>query len=609
MKRTLYYLTIIALFLASCNPMEDIENELEEMDKGYKGTFAHVLTSDDYSEIADLALEKDSGDAANADFISDYEYFTDDVPAADYIPLLIPEMFPALGKESNGLISYNYSGSQTVDLSIYTKAVELEIAEWAYTSVDEILDQAKYFSPSYPPGVYIPGILADSVETPAEGDILLVEYMYSDVDAKIDLENSSDVELWVEDFADLANGLGKFTATSVVGDNVWGRDEYSGVGYAKMSGFDGVPVQNEDWLISEAIDLAGLTEASLHITQAINYLNDQWDQIKIYISTDYNGSDIPGATWDEVTVTNMPTGDDWTFVASGAIDLSSYVGQGIYVAFKFLSSDSNAATWEVSDVTITTPGSVAIIGKAPMTYKDYYVYESSAWVKASGVYYINDVDYDGMGGPGQYSNFSDSDDPDDYIPNLLDNKFPLAGPDTEIVVVYNYYDGGTKILASTYTYNNLDWEAPMDYVTKTAQFIYGGTGWVFDPTVTYTMGSADFQLIVDWVGTNIGADMLDSYGTAEFYFGAAAYYANFDIRPGNHDITVFDSWDDAAEAALATVFLPAKFPDALTQVNGVDMYYIVEFATYSGADGSYAMKFQVTKAAPNPEFTLVEGPY
>lgn len=50
------------------------------------------------------------------------------------------------------------------------------------------------------------------------------------------------------------------------------------------------------------------------------------------------------------------------------------------------------------------------------------------------------------------------------------------------------------------------------------------------------------------------------------------------------------------------------YPSATLQVNGVDMFYRVVFATYSGANAKYAMKFQVTKAGPDPEFTLVEGP-
>ncbi len=609
MKRKLYYLTIIAFLLASCNPMQDIENELEDMDTGYKGTFTHVLTSDDYSEIADLALARDPADTLNAAFISSNEFFNEEVSAATYVPLLIPGLYPALGKESSGMITYNYNGEVPEDLTPYTQAAQYEIPEDGYKSIDQVIDFAKYYSPSYPPVIYIPGVLDTAISAPEDGDLLLVEYLYSDVDPKIDFESATDVVVFLEGFTDESNGLGQFTATSVAGDQGWVWDKY-GDGNAKMSGYSGGAVANEDWLISAPIDLSGLGEATLNISQAINYLNGEWDQIKIYISTDYNGSDIAGATWEEVTVPNMPTGDTWDFVASGDIDLAAYLGQDITLAFKYLSSDTNAATWEVAEVKVTTPGAAGIIGKAPESYKDFYVYSKGEWMKESGAYNVNAVDYDAMGSPGKYNNFSSSDKPGDYIPNMLKGRFPLAGQDQEVIVTYKYYAGRTLTLASTYTYNNGGWESSYDYVVaSTAQFLRGASGWVFDPTVTFTMASADYQVIVDWVSENKSPDYLDSYGTFESYFGAGAYYVNFDVRAGNFEADDFDSWEAAVETAIGTVLLPAKFPGATTQVNGVDMFYVVNFATYSGAAGNYSMKFQVTKSGPAPEFTLLEGPY
>jgi hypothetical protein len=62
------------------------------------------------------------------------------------------------------------------------------------------------------------------------------------------------------------------------------------------------------------------------------------------------------------------------------------------------------------------------------------------------------------------------------------------------------------------------------------------------------------------------------------------------------------------EAAIGIALLPVKYPNAVTQVDGVDVFYVVKFATYSGSDGSWSMKFKVTKAGPDPEFTLEEGP-
>lgn len=609
MKRIAYYLMIMALAVVACDPMEDINNQLDEMDTGYNGTFTYVLTSDDYADIADLAILADPGDTLNAAFIASNEYFSDEVAAATYVPLLIPEMYPALGPGSSAMITYNYNGALPEDYTMYTGADNYVVSEDEYSSIDEVVDYAGYYSPSYPPEVYIPSVLEAGIADPGDGDILLVEYMYSNTDPKIDFESASDVNVFIEGFTEEADWPGQFTATSVTGDQVWVWDQY-GDGNAKMSGYSGGAQPNEDWLISQAIDLSGLDEASLHILQAINYLNDQWDQIKIYISTDYNGSDIAGATWDEVTVPNMPSGASWDYIASGAIDLSTYLGQSIYVAFKYVSSDTNAATWEVAEVKVTTPGTASVIGTPPDKYRDFYLFSDGEWIKAPGVYNVNAVDYNAMGSPGKYDNFSSTDKPSDYIPNMLTARFPLAGEGIEVIVVYKYYAGYTATLAATYTYSSGSWTSDYDFVTaKEAQFLYGGTGWVFDPTVTITMVSSDYQIIVDYVRDHVGTEYVDSYGTGESYFGAGSYYVNFDLRPGYWEADVFDSWQDAVTTAIGTALLPTRFPNASTQVNGVDMYYIVNFATYSGAAGNYSAKYQVTKSGPNPEFTLVEGPY
>ncbi len=155
---------------------------------------------------------------------------------------------------------------------------------------------------------------------------------------------------------------------------------------------------------------------------------------------------------------------------------------------------------------------------------------------------------------------------------------------------------------------NAGWQAYDPYTARQDQFIHNGSEWVFDPTVMFTMGSSDYMTIVNYVKNNISGDYIDSYGTAEFYSGASAYYGNFDIRSGNWEDSVFGTWEEAIAFTIGEGLLPAKFPDAVTQVSGIDVFYIVTFDTYSGVDGRYSIKFQVTKAGPNPEFTLVDGP-
>ncbi len=241
---------------------------------------------------------------------------------------------------------------------------------------------------------------------------------------------------------------------------------------------------------------------------------------------------------------------------------------------------------------------------------DYYNFDGSEWAPVSGVYVLTGDDYDSMGDPGTYDNFSSSVPPEDYLPTFLKMKYPYAQSGDVKVIVYRYYegDGVTNTYAKEYHFDGSVWVEYDAIIQETNQFIHNGTKWVFDPTETYTMSSSDYQIIVDYVKDNFGDDYIDSYGTQEFYYGAGAYYVNFDIHSGKWNNEEFDSWDEAVKEAIGTVLLPEIYPNATLQVNGVDMYYRVVFDTYSGSDARYAMKFQVTKAGPDPEFTFVEGP-
>ena len=241
------------------------------------------------------------------------------------------------------------------------------------------------------------------------------------------------------------------------------------------------------------------------------------------------------------------------------------------------------------------------------TFTDYYSFDGNEWSPIEGVYVLSDDDYDSMGDPGAYNNFSSSAPPSDYLPAFLKIKFPYAQSGDVKVIVYKYYSGSTNTYAKEYHYDGTDWTEYDAIEEVTNQFIHNGEGWVFDPTETYTMGSSDFQLIVDYVEATFGESYIDSYGTQEFYYGAGSYYNNFDTRSGKWNDQEFDSWEEAVEEALATVLLPEIFPNATILVNGVDMFYVVVYDTYSGADATYSMRFKVTTESPLA-FELVDGP-
>ena len=114
-----------------------------------------------------------------------------------------------------------------------------------------------------------------------------------------------------------------------------------------------------------------------------------------------------------------------------------------------------------------------------------------------------------------------------------------------------------------------------------------------------TMTTSDYQIIVDYVKNRSELAALDpsTYDDSEYYFGASAYYSNFDIRDGKHNNT-FATWQDAVKTAICKALLPMKFPKAVVD----DSVYHVTFNTYSGENGTSTFNFICTKDAPDPEF-------
>jgi hypothetical protein len=258
---------------------------------------------------------------------------------------------------------------------------------------------------------------------------------------------------------------------------------------------------------------------------------------------------------------------------------------------------------------------------------EFWIFDGSVWAESDkqapevpeGVefYELTTSDYDSMGTdngePGRYNNFDEDVDPDNYLSTFLGVKFPYASEGDMIAVLYKFYNEEdednkfNEIRADEYTLTAGTWVKYSSTIEKTDQYVRSTVGWVYDPSILYTMVKDDYQIIVDYVNDNIGSEYLDSFGTAESYYGAGSYHENFGIRDGDFD-TSFDTWQDAVKAAIGTAFLPNKFPEAAAQVDGVDVNYVITFATYSGSDGTYSITFKCTKSGPNPEFEYVEGP-
>ena len=142
-----------------------------------------------------------------------------------------------------------------------------------------------------------------------------------------------------------------WTFVSVTGDQEWSIGTYSNNKYAKMSGYSNGNNANEDWCISPAFNLGDYTNPVLTFTTARS--QHDGNELEVYFSNNYNG-DPSAATWTQLTCTlpDQPSSGYSEFTSSGNISLSSYSGSNCYIGFKYTSTTSAAATWELDDIVL-----------------------------------------------------------------------------------------------------------------------------------------------------------------------------------------------------------------------------------------------------------------
>lgn len=169
----------------------------------------------------------------------------------------------------------------------------------------------------------------------------------------VKLENPRIVPLFEETFE--ITTFPNWTAYNVIGAQVWNTTNFGNPApSAIMNGFSSGSQNNEDWLISPAIDLTNISSVQFSFETSTRFSGPT---LEIYVSTDYDGSSAPNtASWTQITTANLPV---WTsggytpFTSSGGIDITSFSGSSNFrIAFKYTSTTSGSAAWEVDNVKV-----------------------------------------------------------------------------------------------------------------------------------------------------------------------------------------------------------------------------------------------------------------
>lgn len=165
----------------------------------------------------------------------------------------------------------------------------------------------------------------------------------------VKLTGTRSVPLYEETFS---SNFPLWTKFSVTGAQVWTLDTtYGNPGScAKMTGYAGGNLANEDWLISPTISLAGVTSAVLSADTATKFAGNA---LEIYVSSNYVSGAPTTATWTLLTGTLSPSTGNYVWTATGGMNINTFAGSTNFrVAFKYTSTTAAAATWEVDNVKI-----------------------------------------------------------------------------------------------------------------------------------------------------------------------------------------------------------------------------------------------------------------
>ena len=157
------------------------------------------------------------------------------------------------------------------------------------------------------------------------------------------------------DFNACAGGLPSgWSQTSVKGDSVWACSIFGNAGTngVQVNGFvSGTgAVDNEDWLISPALDLSLFQFPILSFSERTKYAGPQ---IQVLVASNQASRPAPGAAaWTPVdALLPLPNSDKWTAVND--INLAAFKSGSSYIAFKYLSSPAlGAARVSLDDVQI-----------------------------------------------------------------------------------------------------------------------------------------------------------------------------------------------------------------------------------------------------------------
>ncbi|MGB7841596.1 MAG: hypothetical protein WBL21_02310 [Salinimicrobium sp.] len=559
MKKSVYLIMMfLGLAFTSCEPMEDIHDQVDQAieSRPISGITEYTLTDEDY---AALELE--------------YGSFNSLEDAGSLIPGLLDENFPVWGQGSLAQVTFDLYAPIDPKAYLVTEddyaSVGLDVNY--FTNVSKIKE---FLSAKYPQA--------------ATNEYVELTYRTVAVDVAYTLTDD-DFDLISDSF------------DAIYPDPAWSAGNYSN--------FERREDDEKYWsndMILEALNVVlekkydGIEGQTYEISYTIYDGNSGTESMKLrYDGTSYVvfGADNFEMQYDDYKIVEAALGDKYPDATSNAAQFGSFTtvdddpnfwsqdmileainvvlkdyfptaneGNKVNVTYKVYlgggKTDYPTATVSLNDGNYVWDDSVTI---STIMETQVYAHGDGSWMiplTLPGDIYKEEFEQ-------KYNNFGSESDAGFYIGRYLEPLYPYAMEGDFISVAYDYYSGGLVTRYASFIYNDREWEFIPSTIPFTLQFGHEGTGWVVDNTITYTLSTADYELI--------GSEFEDIYVDPAWSVGN---YQNFDRRDGNRN-----QWKDDMLLEAMNVLLDQKVaPNA-----EVGQKYLLTFNIYDGNSGTEQM--------------------
>jgi len=645
MKRHINKLLLLggfALALSSCddNSWNDKLPGFEEPEPSQVESIDYTLTANDYKLVAANSANKalaGSDKAKALAAVGTQGYFSDEIPAADYIPGLLNDykfQYFTLENGSAMNITYRTATALPEEIKAIAAAEKYTVNEADYQSVwksDE--DYTLSFAPSHTAAKSLPGILKAKFPDAVADDYVIVNYNTSDTDPVFNTPDEPAFEL-SNVLGSIAKGNnveinGYVTAVSaqgpIVADASGSVFVYQPTNNSALKVGDQVTIDATIDSFNYGFQVKKGSDAAVKGTQTVTYpAAKTWTGAEIdKFAADVTAKDaapfspiyskFTGKVVVDETYTNIVLeGTDVKLSAYGATDAvkaaltegATVSLEGYVMAYVKKNKILNVIVTKIGESSISTlaaAASRAVVTVPSVNENAVYKFDGSDWAAAPSTVILSHADYQAMGQ--SHDNLS-GDVPSNYMPIMLKNRFPYADTDDTMFVAYYYYDSSSKTTTTRcdqYLYNGTEWTLNDGIVTETAQFVKSNGKWNYDPSMVITLpygkgvaiSTLYFQTCVDWVRDNVtdGAAYISSHGDNEYYCGTSAYQGNVDMRPGSakEAYAGYASMsDDEVMALMKKRFETEVMPGALAilhpdmkPIDGIDVTVTINFYYYT----------------------------